>query len=203
MDLENIAETTEALRACETEMASLYAEGKVNGPAHFSFGNEEQLIKIFREIQPGDWVCTTYRNHYHALLHGIPQEYLKQQIIGGRSMHIMSKEHRFITSALVSGTLPIAVGIALALQRQGSRNKVWAFCGDMAAQTGMFEECIKYAEQHTLPVTFIVEDNEYGCETPTQAVWGTSSPSQRKNIIYYTYKNKFPHQGADKMQVGF
>ncbi len=203
MDLEDIAKTTAELRAFEAEMVELYHEKKVKPPVQFSYGNEEPLIEIFRQIKPEDWICTTYRNHYHALLREIPKEEIRQHLFEGRSMDLMSATYKFITSAIVGGTLPIAVGLALALKRQNSPNKVWAFCGDMAAWNGLFAECTAYAEGHHLPITFVIEDNGMSVDTPTQVVWGDAKPIYRSNVIHYSYKNKFPHQGADKMQVGF
>ena len=45
-------------------------EGKIPYPIHLSKGNEKQLVKIFRYISNNDWVCSSWRNHAHALLHG-------------------------------------------------------------------------------------------------------------------------------------
>ena len=38
--------------------------------------NEIQLIKIFKYIDKNDWVFSSWRNHYHALLHGFDPEEL-------------------------------------------------------------------------------------------------------------------------------
>ena len=156
MDLENIAGTIAELKRFEEELVNEFLSGKIKPPVHFSGGNEEKLIEIFREIQPEDWICTTYRNHYHALLRGIPKNWIKTEIAEGKSMHLMSREYRFITSAIVGGTIPIAVGIAKGIKLKGSSNKVWAFCGDMAAETGIFYESFKYAQRHNLPINFVI-----------------------------------------------
>ena len=90
-------------------------------------------------------------------------------------MHICNKEHNFYASSIVGGSLPIALGAAMALKRQGSENQVWAFSGDMASETGVFHEVAKYAAGHDLPLNLIVEDDGLGVYTPTQTVWGKSS----------------------------
>ncbi len=199
MDAEQ--ETAEYVKRFEKEMAELYAQGKVNGPMHLSGGNEKQLINIFKNIKPNDWVCTTYRSHYHALLRGMPADWLKQEIIAGNSMHIASAKYKIITSAIVGGILPIALGIAMGLKLQNSADRVWAFCGDMGAETGTFHECIKYARRHNLPITFVVEDNGVSVDTPTQQVWGTENGPD--NIVRHKYNNLYPHQGTDPKNMGF
>ena len=202
INLEDIAKTAEYLRAFEKEMAELYEQGKIKAPIHLAYGNEEPLIRIFREVNTDDWVCASYRDHYHALLKNIPKEWLKEQIIKGNSMYPLNKEYKFITSAIVSGQLPIALGIAKALKLKNKDNSVWAFCGDMAAETGVFHEVTKYAENHNLPITFVIEDNSLSVDTPTEVVWNGYDLELKENTIRYPYKTGVPHQGLGK-EVGF
>ena len=70
---------------------------------------------------------------------------------------------------------------------------MWVFVGDMAAETGAFHECTKYAARHDLPITFVIEDNELSTNTPTQVVWGQHR--SKRNIIRYKYKRRVPHVG--------
>lgn len=162
---------------------------------------------IFRGIQRDDWIFTSYRCHYQALLKGVPADTLKREILEGRSMHPINAEYHHITSAIVPGHLAMATGTALAFKRQGADNHVWAFCGDMAAETGAFHEATKYASRHGLPITFVVEDNGYSVDTPTQSVWGMEgnlslTSGLQGRVMKYAYKNEFPHQGVGR-EVGF
>ena len=100
----------------EEEIKKIYESGKIKAPIHLSGNNEEQLIKIFKKIKKNDWVFSTWRNHYHALLKGIPKEWLKKEIIAGRSMGINNIKHKFYSSAIVGGILPIALGTAKAIK---------------------------------------------------------------------------------------
>lgn len=199
--------TKEELIAFETEIADIYEQGTIRAPIHLSDGNEEQLIEIFKKIDPQDWVFSTWRSHYHALLHGVPREKVKEEILKGNSITLHFPEHRFFTSAIVNGIIPIAVGAALGIKRKGEKRHVWCFVGDMTAEGGVFYENAKYAENHDLPVTFVVEDNDMSISTPTAQVWGyDKSKTQpdylrwgRKNILYYSYKKeKWPHIGIGK-----
>jgi TPP-dependent pyruvate/acetoin dehydrogenase alpha subunit len=183
------------LIAFEREVADRFERGEIRGPVHLSGGNEDQLIQVFKSIKRMDWVFSTWRNHYHALLHGVPAEKLKEEVFAGRGMNLYFPEHRFYTSAIVGGVLPIAVGVAYALKMQGCKRKVWCFVGDMAATTGIFHEASTYAEGHDLPIRFVIEDNGYSTNAPTEEVWGKH---KEWNTNRYYYQRTFPHMGIGK-----
>ena len=181
----------------ELDIKKIYEDGKIRAPIHLSGNNEEQLLKIFKKINKNDWVFSTWRNHYHALLKGIPKDWLKKEIIAGRSMGINNIKYKFYSSAIVGGIIPIALGVAksIKLKNKKSTSNVWVFIGDMTFETGMFHECYKYAKNHKLPLKFVVEDNGLSTNTPTNKVWVKKS-KMPKGVIYYKYKRKFPHHGT-------
>ena len=179
----------------EEEIKKIYEAGKIKAPIHLSGNNEDKLIKIFRKIKKNDWVFSTWRNHYHALLKGIPGNWLKKEIIAGRSMGINNIKHKFYSSAIVGGIIPIALGVAKSLKLKNTKTKVWVFIGDMTFETGTFHECYKYAKNHKLPLKFVVEDNNLSTNTPTDKVWVKKSKIP-KDVIYYKYKRKYPHHGT-------
>ena len=179
----------------ELDIKKIYESGKIKAPIHLSGNNEDSLINIFRKIKKNDWVFSTWRNHYHALLKGIPVDWLKKEIVDGRSMGINNIKYKFYSSAIVAGTIPIALGVAKALKLKKKNQKVWVFIGDMTFETGMFHECYKYAKNHKLPLKFVVEDNNLSTNTPTNKVWVKKSKIP-KDVIYYKYKRKYPHHGT-------
>lgn len=183
----------------EEDIEAIYAEGRIRGPVHLSRGNESQLIKIFKNyIHESDWVLSSHRSHYHALLKGIPPEWVKDEILAGRSIHLNNREHKFLTSAIVGGNLSIGLGIALALKLKGFKNRVWVFCGDMAAETGIFHECTKYALRNELPISFVVENDGLSVNTPTQETWGKAETYQKLSAYRYKYTRKTPHIGIGR-----
>lgn len=185
--------TAERLRAFEQSIFDAAVRGEIVAALHLSRGNESQLLDIFQHIRPRDWVFSTWRNHYHALLHGLPEEYVRAEIFAGRSISLNSAKHRFFTSSIVGGCLPIAVGVAMAIKRSGGKRRVWCFVGDMAASCGMFHDCTQFAAGHQLPITFVVEDNSYSTNTPTDETWGARG---RPDIRLYHYQREFPHSGV-------
>ena len=103
--------TKDDLLNFEKRIADLYRDSQLPFLFHLSGGNEEQLLNIFKEIKEGDYVLATHRNHYHALLHGIPADVLEDRIKNGRSMFIYDRKRNFFTSAIIGGTAAIAAGI--------------------------------------------------------------------------------------------
>ena len=179
----------------ELDIKKLYESGKIKAPIHLSGNNEKQLIDIFKKVKKNDWVFSTWRNHYHALLKGITKKWLKKEIINGRSMGVNNKKHKFYASAIVGGILPIALGVAYSIKLKKTKNLVWVFIGDMTFETGTFHECYKFSKNHKLPIKFVIEDNDMSTNTPTSEVWVKKSKVP-KDVYYYKYKRKFPHHGT-------
>ena len=194
--------TAEELIAFETEMAAEFNAAKIHAPIHLYSGNEEQMIRIFREVKPEDWVMCSWRSHYQCLLKGVPREQLKAEIMAGRSISLCFPAQRVISSAIVGGILPIAVGTALGIKRRGESARVHCFMGEMTAESGMAHECIKYSANHQLPIRFIVEDNGKSVCTNTREVWNQPVLSWETTphplVVYYRYETKYPHAGAGK-----
>lgn len=188
--------TKDDLIKFENEVAKAFEAKLIPGPIHLSGGNEDQIIEIFKQVKHTDWVFSTWRSHYHALLHGVPPDKVMAEIMSGRSMNLFFPENNFFTSAIVGGILPISVGVAYALKQQGVDQHVWCFVGDMAETTGISHECEQFAIHNELPIRFIVEDNGLSCNTPTHAAWGEGYALAEWER--YTYKRKVPHCGTGK-----
>lgn len=193
--------TPQELKAFETDIENCFNAGLIKAPVHLYNGNEEKMVDIFKNIQDADWVFCTWRSHYQCLLKGVPLEQLKQDILAGKSITLCYPNYNIYSSAIVTGNIPIATGVAQDLKRKGQSNHVWCFIGDMAAETGAFFENWKYAINHDLPITYIIEDNGKSVCTDTKKVWNTTElffAKETRKIIYYTYETKYPHAGGGK-----
>ena len=187
--------TKEELIAFEDHIGDLYMDNQLPFLFHLSGGNEEQLIDIFKDIKEGDYVISSHRNHYHALLHGIPPEVVEDRIKNGRSMFIYDRERNFFVSAIIGGTPAIGAGIAWALKRKGSDQKVWCFVGDGTEDNGHLSEAVRYADGFDLPCKFIIESNDRSCEASNADRWGkTGHPTwDSSRVIKYHYECTYPH----------
>lgn len=199
------------LIAFEEDIASEFNAGRIKAPVHLYSGGEDELIEIFAGIKEQDWVLCSWRSHYQCLLKGVPPEELKAKIMAGRSIALSFPRYRILSSAIIGGVLPIAVGLGLAMMRNGhGSTNVHVFLGDMTAETGIFYECLKYVENFHLPVYFHVEDNNLSVCTDTRRVWGLKNiwgdeegtDAEHKarfseHVTHFRYKaEKYPHAGS-------
>lgn len=215
--------TPERLIAFESKVAAAFERKEIRGPIHLcSDGQAEPLLEVFKMIRPEDWVFATWRNHWHALLKGVPEDELFAAICAGRSMYFCSARHRVLCSAIVGGILPIALGVAMGIKRakeecpecQGTGEvegnplvsptvpcpadhpRVWVFIGDMARRTGLFHEFAQYATGHGLNIRVIEEDNGYSTNANTEELWG--GPMYQYETIRYGYVRNRPHTGIGR-----
>lgn len=176
-----------------------FESGKIPHLIHFSGGNEDQLIDVFKDISGPDWVFSTHRSHYHYLLKGGNPEKLRSMIYSGNSMHVFDKDINFVSSAIVSGCPTIAAGLALSLKRNESFAKVWCFIGDGAESEGSFYEAVRYVHSNSLPCTFVIEDNNLSVDTPREDTMPIKDFSWPSCVKRYSYIRKWPHVQTGKI----
>ncbi len=189
----------------EKEIADIFATGIIRAPVHLRSGREEQLIKNFQDnnIGPDDYVFGFWDSHELALLKGVPREQVKKAIVDGKSISLCFPQYKVLCSGIVGSLMGVATGVAWVL-KQKQKGKVYLFCGDMSAETGIFHEAVKYALNFDLPVKFIVCDNGVSVMTNTREVWGCNEPwfkntKYEAKIIYFKYTNGYPHSGLGKL----
>jgi pyruvate dehydrogenase E1 component alpha subunit len=172
---------------------------EVKAPVHLYSNNEEKMLEIFQNIKEEDWVFCSWRSHYQCLLKGVPSDLLLDEIKAGKSISLNFKDYKVFSSAIVTGNIPIAVGVALANKLQNKEGHVYCFVGDMTSETGCFSENYKYAVNYNLPITFVIENNSKSVCTDTLKTWKQDELTYKNGmdkIIYYEYENKYPHAGT-------
>lgn len=182
----------------ETDIANSFNSKRIKAPIHLYDGNESQMINVFKNINENDWVFCTWRSHYQCLLKGVPKEILKRDIESGKSMGLCYPNYNIYSSAIVTGCIPIALGVAFDLKRKGSTEKVWCWVGDMTSETGCFHENYKYSIKHDLPITWVIEDNGKSVCSDTYKVWNITELTYHNGdkVVYYKYQSKYPHAGS-------
>ena len=185
--------TKKELIEFEDNIVNKYKDNKLPFLFHLCGGNEEQLIDIFDDINDGDYVFATHRNHYHAYLHGIEPDLILDRVSNGRSMFIYDREKNFFSSAIVGGIPEIAAGVSLALKKKDSDKKVWCFVGDGAEDTGHFYSAVRYVEANKLPCKFIIEDNDISIQASKEDRWGSKFVLDWPDcVVRYKYELKYP-----------
>jgi pyruvate dehydrogenase E1 component alpha subunit len=163
------------IRRFEEKCAELYSLGKIHGFLHLYIGEEAVAVGAMQSFTPDDAIVTTYREHGHALARGVPMGAVMAEMFGkangcsrgrGGSMHLFDASRRFYGGyAIVSGGLPIAVGLALADKMQNRPRVTACFFGDGAVAEGEFHESMNLAALWKLPVLFLCENNLYAMGT--------------------------------------
>ncbi len=166
-------------RFFEDKCAEMYYRGKMFGFVHLYNGQEAVSTGVIKALRPDeDYVCSTYRDHVHALSAGVPAREVMAELFGkatgcskgrGGSMHLFSAEHRLLGGyAFVSEGIPVATGAALQTRYRRevmgdeSADQVTAcFFGDGAANNGQFFECLNMSALWKLPVIYVVENNKW------------------------------------------
>lgn len=190
--------TSKMLMDTEKRIFDLWNSGTVPYYVHLSGGNENNLINIFENIEPEDYVFSTHRNHYHYLLKGGTPEQLEKEVIKGNSMHLCDKSLNFISTAIVGGGPAMATGTALGLKLKKEKGHVWCFVGDGAEDEGHFYEAVRYVQGKNLPCTFIIEDNNRSVETPKEERYGNYEIKWPSCVKRYHYIPTYPHAGTGK-----
>jgi pyruvate dehydrogenase E1 component alpha subunit len=167
--------TMTLIRRFEERAGEMYARAKVGGFLHLSIGEEATIVGSARALREDDYLISTYRSHGHALVRGTPPENVMAELFGrvdgcsggrGGSMHMFDLARRFMGGyGIVGGNLPIAAGIALASDMQGTEEITLCTFGDGASNQGTFGETLNLAALWKLPVVFMVTNNQFGMGT--------------------------------------
>jgi pyruvate dehydrogenase E1 component alpha subunit len=163
-------------RTFEDKCAEMYYRGRMFGFVHLYNGQEAVSSGVIKAMRPDDYVCSTYRDHVHALSAGVPAREVMAELFGkvtgcskgrGGSMHLFSSAHNLLGGfAFVAEGIPIAAGAALQTKYRreamgdASADQVTAcFFGDGASNNGQFFECLNMASLWKLPIIFVIENN--------------------------------------------
>ena len=163
------------IRRFEERCVELYSAGEIHGFVHLYIGEEAVAVGVNQALTAEDSIVSTYREHGHALVRGIPIDALMAEMDGkttgcsggrGGCMHPFDAKTRFYAgNAIVGGGLPLAVGLALAVRMRGDARVTACFFGDGAVAEGEFHECLNLAALWQLPVLFCCENNFYAMGT--------------------------------------
>jgi pyruvate dehydrogenase E1 component alpha subunit len=166
-------------RFFEDKCAEMYYRGKMFGFVHLYNGQEAVSSGIIKSLRSGeDYVCSTYRDHVHALSSGVTPREVMAELFGkatgcskgrGGSMHLFSARQNFLGGyAFVAEGIPVAMGAAFrtkylrdALSQASADQVSVCFFGDGASNNGQFFECLNMSALWKLPIIYVVENNKW------------------------------------------
>jgi pyruvate dehydrogenase E1 component alpha subunit len=163
------------IRRFEERAGEMYAKAKIGGFLHLCIGEEATVVGATQALRETDYLMSTYREHGQALARGTSPDAVMAELFGrvdgcsggrGGSMHLFDFERRFLGGyGIVGGNLPLAVGVGLSCDYQGTDDCILCMFGDGASNQGTFGESMNLAALWSLPVVFMVINNQFGMGT--------------------------------------
>ncbi len=157
------------IRKAEYKIAEGRKEGLVGGPVHLGVGQEAIPVGISKYLSPNDKIFGAHRSHSHILSLKVNLKSFFAEILArstgvsngmGGSMHLYGESVGFCGSVpIVGGTVPLAVGSALATKLKNENSVSISYLGDGAIEEGIVHESLNFARIHNCPIIFVVENN--------------------------------------------
>ena len=157
------------IRLAERCLAEGRRERLIGGPVHLGVGQEAVAVGVAAHLRKTDRVFGAHRSHSHVLSTGASLHRLFAEVLGkdtglsrgmGGSMHLWDQPNGFYGSVpIVSGTVALAVGAALAAKMQATGDVGVAYLGDGAVEEGVVHESLNLALMLLAPALFVVENN--------------------------------------------
>ena len=171
-DRVGLLQTMQCIRAFESRVEELFADGELPGFVHLYIGEEAVATGVCGALEESDYITSTHRGHGHCIAKGHEPDRMMAELFGretgycggkGGSMHIASPElNNLGANGIVGAGIPIGVGAALSSHLRDSKQVAVSFFGDGALAQGAFHEAMNLAAVWDLPFVGVVENNQYG-----------------------------------------
>lgn len=174
--LEALYESMARIRACEESLVEPILNREIICPCHLYSGQEAIAAGIGASLNETDYVFSNHRAHGHYLAKGGSMKAMVAEIYGrasgcsqgrGGSMHLIDADCGMLGSApIVSGTISLGLGAALATSIRKENRVTVVFFGDGATGEGVLYESLNFAALLKLPIIFVCENNFYATHMP-------------------------------------
>ena len=165
-------------RASELRIENvLYRQGRIVGGVYTGRGQEAVGVGSAIQLTDGDWVLPSHRDFSSFLIRGFSLRQILANWMGRANAPTRGRDNTLHLGNLNLGvipiisplgdTLPVACGVAMALQRRGGQRVVLVHFGEGTTSRGDVHEAMNMAAVMKLPVVFICNNNGYAYSTPT------------------------------------
>jgi 2-oxoisovalerate dehydrogenase E1 component len=166
-------------RKMDDRMWALNRQGRVPFVVGSSGHEATQVASVFALDRETDWILPYYRDMGVALAWGMSEldiflaTFAKRMdpMSGGRQLpnHWSAEHDRVFTQSSVIGTqYPHAAGIAHSLVIRGEPGVVVVYGGEGSTSEGDWHEAMNWAGIHSLPLVFLIENNQYAISVPNR-----------------------------------
>jgi pyruvate dehydrogenase E1 component alpha subunit len=174
--LQQLYRTMLRIRLCEESLVETILNREILCPCHLYSGEEAIAAGIGASLNERDYIFSNHRSHGHFLAKGGSMNAMVAEIYGresgcshgrGGSMHLIDPGHGMLGSApIVSGTISLGLGAALASAIRKEDRVTVVFFGDGATGEGVLYESLNFAALMKLPIIFVCENNFYATHMP-------------------------------------
>eukprot|EP00887_Chlorella_sp_A99_P006925 scaffold2.g6925.t1 len=189
-------------REFEEMCAQMYYRGKMFGFVHLYSGQEAVSTGVIKAcLRKDDFICSTYRDHVHALSKGVSARKVMAELFGkktgccrgqGGSMHMFDREFGLLGGyAFIGEGIPVGLGAAFqiayhqrVLKNEADDRVSVNFFGDGTCNVGQFYESLNMASLYKLPCIFVVENNKWAIGMNHPRATAPSSVADNEPFIY-------------------
>lgn len=160
------------IRTFEDAVLREHRAGTGSGPGdlHLSAGRESVAAGVCAHLDHTDALTAAHRPHHLAIGHGMELRKLAGESLGVETpegdqrrnrWHLFDPDTHFVSSATIAEGYPPALGRAFAFQQRNSGRVAIAVTDSAAAEQEGFREALNLATLWTLPLVFVVEDDQW------------------------------------------
>jgi pyruvate dehydrogenase E1 component alpha subunit len=193
------------IRRFEEKAGQLYGMGLIGGFCHLYIGQEAVAVGIQHALKDGDSVITGYRDHGHMLVCEMDPARVMAELTGraggyskgkGGSMHMFARDKGFYGGhGIVGAQVPLGTGLGFAHKYRDDGGVAVVYMGDGAVNQGQVYEAFNMASLWSLPVVYVIENNQYGMGTSVKRA-SANAELYRRGFAY-----DIPGEQIDGMDV--
>ena len=167
------------VRILDQRSISLNRQGRLGFYAPTA-GQEASQLASHYALEKEDWILPGYRDVPQIVMHGLP---LWKAFLFSRGHFIgnqVPEGVNILAPQIIIGAQYIqAAGVALGLQKRGTKSVAITYTGDGGSSQGDFYEGINFAGAFKSPAIFIVQNNQFAISTPRELQTAAKTIAQK------------------------
>ncbi|MFA6759033.1 MAG: pyruvate dehydrogenase (acetyl-transferring) E1 component subunit alpha [Bacteroidales bacterium] len=162
-------------RTADLQIVSYQRQGRIfTYPPNY--GQEAIAAAAGVHIRENDWLVPAFREMGTMLAKGVTLKELFLYFMGYEDGSAFTKAKNTLPiSVPIASQLLHAAGLGYAIKYSKKDEVVYGFVGDGGTSEGDFHEALNFAGVWSVPVIFIIQNNQYGISTPTHMQTASSS----------------------------
>jgi pyruvate dehydrogenase E1 component alpha subunit len=177
------------IRAVEEAGLRLYKQGRLPGSFYDGRGQEATAVGFALAMGERDVACPLIRDMAVHLVRGVSPEQVVRHYLGKAGAPMEGRDGNIHLGSFSRGTipmvshlpemLPVGLGVALGRVWRGESAAAVAFCGDGAANGGIWHEALNLAAIWQAPLVVVVERNGWAYMTPSASMLAVERVTDR------------------------